>query len=88
MRRTLRTLAACAVAGLLAAPAAWAQGCPMCREAAGALPAEGQQALNLGILMLLLPPLAVMLTFTYGVYRYIKADRLAAGTPDVNPEIV
>ncbi len=84
----LRILAACAVTAFLSAPAAWAQGCPMCREAAGALPAEGQQALNLGILMLLLPPLAVMLTFTYGVYRYIKADRLAASAPGVGPEIV
>jgi len=55
---------------LLAAPAAWAQGCPMCRTGAEAAGAAGARAINLGILILLVPTLLFFLgVLLFAVFR-------------------
>ncbi len=49
----LAVLLACAV------PAAHAQGCAMCRQSAAAMDAQKQKALDLAILILLLPTVSI-----------------------------
>lgn len=61
MRRAIPILILAAVLSLLlvpAAPAAFAQ-CAMCRTAAGAVNPDGQKAMNLAILVLLLPATSI-----------------------------
>ena len=70
---------------LVSCEAAWAQGCPMCRESASTLGEEGQQALNLGILMLLIPPVLILGAVLAGVLYYARLDKQRED--DRRPEI-
>ncbi|MCZ7645769.1 MAG: hypothetical protein M5U26_10875 [Planctomycetota bacterium] len=79
MTRILKRLGLLALALALAAPSAFAQGCPMCRENAAALPAEGQQAMNLGILLLVVPPLLFLGACIVTLVRYARADAGSQG---------
>lgn len=55
------------------APAAFAQGCAMCRTAAGAADDQGQRALNLAILVLLIPTTSIFGGIIFWAFR--KRDR-------------
>ena len=57
------------VAGVLAMPVGLAQGCAMCRSTLEAQNETVTGALQLGILVLLIPPLAIMGTFIYIAFR-------------------
>lgn len=59
--------------------AAWAQ-CSMCFRNAAALEASRQQALNLGIVVLLVPPLLVLAGILYLAWKRSLADREHAET--------
>lgn len=76
-------LALVALLGLVlaAAPAAAAQ-CSMCRENAAAAGAEGAQALRLGILVLLVPTLALFA----GVLAFAARRREPGGEASAGPE--
>jgi ABC-type sulfate transport system permease subunit len=58
MRRAIVVLIL-AVALLALTPAAFAQGCAMCRASAAAADQTGKEALNLGVLILLIPTTAI-----------------------------
>ena len=58
-----------AAATLLAPAAAKAQGCAMCYTAAAAQSQQGIRALDLGILMLLLPAVAIFAGIFWMAYR-------------------
>ena len=63
-------IAAVATAILLAlAPHATAQGCAMCYQNAAASGAKGQAALRQGILILLIPALALFAGIFWTIYR-------------------
>ena len=47
----------------------WAQGCAMCKSSLAAQQQNVIGALQLGILVLVIPPLAIMGTFLYIVFR-------------------
>lgn len=53
-----------------AAPAAFAQGCALCRTSAAGLGADGQRALDLAILVLLLPTLSIFVGVVLFALRY------------------
>ena len=61
---------AAAVASLLAPQALRAQGCAMCYAGAAAQSEKGIHALNLGILMLLLPAVAIFGGIFWMAYRH------------------
>ncbi len=48
---------------------AWSQGCALCSTAASAAGAKAQKALSRGVLILLIPPTAVMLGLIGIVFR-------------------
>jgi len=48
---------------------AWSQGCALCSTAASAAGAKAQKALSRGVLILLVPPTAVMLGLIGIVFR-------------------
>ena len=56
---------------LLSSPAA-AQGCAMCRSALEGQVESVVQAINLGILVLLIPPLTIMSTILFITFRQDK----------------
>jgi len=72
--------------------AAWSQ-CSMCFRNAAALEASRQQALNLGIVVLLVPPFLVLAGILYLAWKRSPADRHqaetltcpAGGNPHQNP---
>ena len=61
MKRVLRLVAGGIAAGLAAAPAAFSQGCAQCYIEASASGAHAQKSLDVGILVLLLPSLAMFI---------------------------
>jgi len=81
MRRAIAVLIL-AVALLGVAPAAFAQGCAMCRTSAAAADQTGKEALNLGVLVLLIPTASIFGGVLFWAFR--KRDRCWNGTGD-NP---
>ncbi len=67
-----RTLVAATVVALLlgAVPAAWAQGCVMCKTSAAAIGEESAKTLDLGIFILLIPAVAIFLGIFFWMIRY------------------
>ncbi len=63
-----RSLALAALAMIAGAPA-WAQ-CAMCKAAAGSQKASAILALNKGIILLGIPPAAIILGMVWLTYRY------------------
>jgi hypothetical protein len=55
---------------LLASAPAFAQGCSTCTNSAASAPERSQRALRRGIVVLMVPSLAVMLGFAGLAYRY------------------
>lgn len=51
------------------APAAYAQGCVMCRSSAAAADQKGQKALDLAILVLLIPTASIFVTVFVWAFR-------------------
>jgi cbb3-type cytochrome oxidase subunit 3 len=72
MRRAL-TVLFLALVLLGVAPAAFAQGCAMCRTSAEAADEPGKKALNLAILVLLIPTTSIFGGVLYWAFR--KRDR-------------
>ncbi len=69
-RRFLLLFLLCVLFTSMAAPAAFAQGCAMCYTSAAAASAAAMRSLNIGILVLLLPPLAMFIgILTYTIRR-------------------
>lgn len=87
-RRRLLRLVSCGlllvVAAGYCAPAAYAQGCVLCRSAAAAANEDGQKALDLAILVLLLPTVSIFLAVFYWAFR--RRNRSGSETePDFPP---
>lgn len=53
------------------------QGCALCRSTVATQPSSVADTLNLGILVLLVPPLAIMLTILLVTFRRDKESRLS-----------
>jgi len=64
------------------APAGYAQGCVMCRSTAAAADEEGRKALDLAILVLLIPTLSIFLGVFYWAFRRRNQTWVEPG-PDV-----
>ena len=79
MRRTGLPAVIGFVSGVVAMQPGLAQGCAMCRSTLEAQKETITSALQLGILVLLVPPLAIMGTFLYIVFR--KEDDPLANSP-------
>jgi hypothetical protein len=69
---------------LLAAPAAFAQGCTMCRTGAEAS-ADGGKSLNLAIIVLLVPTLSLFVGIVVFGLRRADAESAAAEQPNPGP---
>ena len=82
-------LAALALATALVAPELLAQGCAMCKTVAAAQSKEAMTSLNWGILLLLVPPVAIMSSLLLFAFRCRNAPRptleedLSGGNEDV-----
>jgi hypothetical protein len=80
MRRSAARIAAgvtaCLAAAWALAPAAFAQGCAMCYTTAKAQNPQGIRALNSAILVLLIPTLALFISFFVLLYRRRNAQRV------------
>ena len=74
MRGAIAVLVLLLVANL--APAAFAQGCVLCRTSAAGLSDEGQKALDLAILVLLVPTLSIFVGVLLFALRYRNRSRL------------
>ena len=60
----------CVLCGSVTSTSAFAQGCAMCYTSAAAAGAAAMRSLNIGILILLLPPLALFVgILTYAIRR-------------------
>jgi hypothetical protein len=59
-----------AVVLLLATAPAFAQGCATCTNSAASAPERSQRALRRGIIVLMVPSLAIMAGFAGVAYRY------------------
>ena len=57
---------------LLASAPAFAQGCATCTNSAASAPERSQRALRRGIIVLMVPSLAVMMGFAGLAYKYRK----------------
>ncbi|MBI4462346.1 MAG: hypothetical protein HY653_05520 [Acidobacteria bacterium] len=57
---------------LAAAPAAFAQGCAICRNTAAAGGAEVARALDHGVLVLLVPTISIFVGIVFFAFRYRK----------------
>ena len=82
----MRRLAACGLLLVLlagyCAPAVYAQGCVMCRSSAAAANQGAQKALDLAILVLLLPTVSIFLAVFYWAFR--RRNRSWSGPePDI-----
>lgn len=62
------------VVALATADSAWAQGCVMCKTSLTGQAAGLIQALNLGIIILLVPPLAILSTILLIVFRRDRSE--------------
>lgn len=88
MSRALRPLLLAAVAALLlVCVPAWAGngGCPMCKESAAALGDDGQQALNVGIFMLMGAVALALGTLGWLLLRRIRTDAIRHAVPGLPP---
>lgn len=74
MRVAVAFLVLLLVAGL--APAAFAQGCVLCRTSAAGTDERGQKALDLAILVLLVPTLSIFVGVVLFALRYRNRSRL------------
>ncbi len=85
MRRVTKKFVAwgTVLAALLAPAAARAQGCAMCYTGAAAQSEQGMRALNLGILVLLLPAAAIFAGIFWMAYR--SRDAWSAQTAAQEP---
>ena len=72
MRLRLAAAAAVAACLLTTVPAAFAQGCVMCRNTAAAGGAEAARAIDQGILVLLIPTLSIFVGILLFAFRYRK----------------
>ncbi|MDA2934576.1 hypothetical protein MYX82_09570, partial [Acidobacteria bacterium AH-259-D05] len=70
-RNSLVLLLYCSIVLLFSSPAL-AQGCAMCRTALAGQVESAVQAINLGILVLLVPPIALMSTIVFIAFRHDK----------------
>ena len=69
-RRLVPLALLCVLCASVASPSAFAQGCAMCYTSAAAASAAAIRSLNIGILVLLLPPLAMFIgILTYALRR-------------------
>lgn len=59
-----------ALALLLPVPVAFAQGCAMCKTLAEAQGPEGQRAMNLAILVLLIPTVLIFVGILFWAFRF------------------
>ncbi|MCZ6905595.1 MAG: hypothetical protein O7F56_08015 [Acidobacteria bacterium] len=79
LERKICTTTAFVLLGLLVAPdRLWAQGCALCARNAAATGPEGGQALNFGILLLLVPALLIFV----GILWVAFLNRNAEAFPD------
>ena len=79
--RKICTPVAFALLGLLLAPSRmWAQGCALCARNAAATGPEGGQALNFGIILLLVPALLIFI----GILWVAFLNRNAEEMPDAS----
>jgi hypothetical protein len=56
----------------LCAVPAFSQGCAMCRSSAQATSKDGRKAISKGVVILLVPPLAIMTVGVWMAFRYGK----------------
>ena len=77
----MRFAIAAIVAGLLLGlvPAAWAQGCVMCKTSAAAIGEESAKTLDLGIFILLIPAVAIFLGIFFWMIRYRNQESYEEG---------
>ena len=79
LERKICTTTAFVLLGLLVAPGrTWAQGCALCARNAAATGPEGGQALNFGIILLLVPALLIFV----GILWVAFLNRNAEAFPD------
>ncbi|HYL09108.1 MAG TPA: hypothetical protein VEU31_00085 [Candidatus Acidoferrales bacterium] len=74
MIRRFAVFVVCLFAGAAAAPSASAQGCPMCYRAASQAGKLAIQALNHGILVLLIPTLLMFVGVLVFAFRRAAAE--------------
>lgn len=87
MRRAIPFLLLAAML-LMAAPAAYAQGCAMCRSSASALSREAQSSLNLAIFVLLVPTTSIFGGVLFWAFRRrerYREDSEAQATEEIEP---
>ncbi len=81
--RKICTPGAFALLGLLIAPGRmWAQGCALCARNAAATGPEGGQALNFGILLLLVPALLIFIAIFCVAFLNRNAEAFPDGSKD------
>lgn len=66
---------------LLAAPAAYAQGCALCRSSAAALSQEAQSSVNLAIFVLLVPTTSIFGGVLFWAFRRRERYREDCAAP-------
>ena len=69
-----RLALAAATSGLMSPTAAAAQGCAMCYQSASAAKQAGIQALENGVLILLVPPLLIFAAIIWRTFRASERD--------------
>jgi len=67
------------------APAAYAQGCVMCRASASAADEEGRKALDLAIFVLLIPTVSIFLGVFYWAFRRRNQTWVEPGAESPQP---
>ena len=75
MTRWLARTGGVAAAALAVAPGAWAQGCAMCYQDAAAQSPRAKHMLDLAILTLLIPTLAMFGGVLFAAFRRREQDR-------------
>lgn len=84
MRKRVAMAALVAVGLLAAVPAAFAQGCVMCRNTAAAGGAEAAKALDLGVLILLVPTISIFVGILFFAFRY-RGSSPTETSPSADP---
>jgi len=84
----LKAALAGAAAWLVGPAAAWAQGCVMCRNTAAAGGAEAVPALNVAILVLLVPTLSIFVGILVWAFRYRNRGLGEASPGSNDPSLV
>lgn len=73
---------------LSAAPAAYAQGCSMCRTAAAAANEAQQKTMDLAILVLLIPTVSIFLGVFFWAYRRRNQTRAEPSQDSRQPDVI